>query len=62
MTTGPEPSGLLAGNLMHPFLNCGEIFRRECAFIGEVVEETIFDDRANGDLGGWKKLLYRLCH
>ena len=46
------------GQLRHFLFNGFQIFRRERTRIREVVEKTVLNDRANGDLRLWKQSLH----
>ena len=48
---------VLGGELRHLLLDGGQVFRRERALVGEVVEEAVLDDRADRDLGLGEQLL-----
>ena len=53
--------GLILGSqLGHAFLDGDQILGREGALIGEVVEKTVLDHRANRHLGIGKQLLHRI--
>ena len=45
------------GQFAHAFFQCGQVFRRERAMIGEIVKEAVLDHRADGHLRIGKQLL-----
>ncbi len=48
--------------LVHPRLDPGQIVGGEGLVADEIVEEAVFDVRADGDLGAGEQLLHRLRH
>ena len=55
--------GLVARNdFTHLLLDARKIFRCKRFILGEIVIKTILDDRPDGHLGAWKKLLNCLGH
>ncbi len=48
------------GDFAHALFNGGEVFRRERAFVGKIVVETVLDDRTDSDLCVRIQLLDRM--
>ncbi len=54
----PVHRQILGGNLGHALFDRREILGRERPFVRKIVVEAVLDDRADGDLGVGKQLLY----
>ncbi|KFB73887.1 MAG: hypothetical protein AW09_000841 [Candidatus Accumulibacter phosphatis] len=50
------------GEFCHALLDCRQVVKRERTLVGEVVVETVFDDRTDRDLRRRKEFLDRVSH